>query len=90
MTEYNSPQSDPDPDVQPQDQSPDDLIDVQLPAWEMRMPGAPIPNEDEDRPADKIGYYDNPLNRRFTTSVNPPWRHGNVPIVHRPEIDPQR
>lgn len=71
MTEYNSPQSDPDPDVQPQDQSPDDFIVIQLPAWEMRMPGAPIPNEDEDRPADKRDYFDDPFNKRFTRTVHP-------------------
>ena len=85
MTEYDSPQSEPGPDVQPQDDSPDDYIVIQLPAWEMRMPDAPIPNEDEDWPGQKRDYFEHPLNRRSTTDVNPPGTYGGIPIRRHPE-----
>lgn len=93
MTEYDSPQSEPDPDVQPKGHSPDDAVVVQLPAWEMLMPVAPIPNGDKDRPADKpdYEYFESPYHRRSTTAVRPttvgnrPRTYGGIPIVPHPE-----
>ena len=87
MTEYNSPQSDPGPDVQPQDDSPDDYIVIQLPAWEMRMPGESIPDEDEDRPADERDYFDDPFKMRYTRTVHP---LNNFPEPIRRRSEPVR
>ena len=90
MAKHDSPSSDPDPGVQPQDTLPDGYRVIRLPSWEVRPPVAPIPNEEEDRPADKRKreFLDHPLNRRSSTSVDAPIFHYGVPIKYLPYTYP--
>ena len=89
MAKHDSPPPDPDSEVPPQDSLPDGYRVIRLPSWELRPPVAPIPNEEEGQPAKKSKdeFYANPINRRSSTSVNPP-THRGIPIEHRFYTDP--
>ena len=90
MAKHDSPSPDPDPDIQPQDTLPDGYRVIRLPSWEVRPPVAPIPSEEEDRPAKKSKekFFEHPLNRRSSTAVNPLMYRSGIPIKHDPGLGP--
>ena len=88
MAKHDSPPPDPDPGIQSQDSLPDGYRIIRLPSWELRPSVAPIPSEEEDLPEkSKDEFYANPINRRSSTSVNPPTYRG-ISIEHRFYTDP--
>lgn len=90
MAKHDSPPPDPDSEVPPQDSVPDGYRVIRLPSWELRPPVAPIPDEEEDRPADKRKreYFEHPLNKRSSTAVNPLMYHRGIPMKFDPNLDP--
>ena len=90
MAKHDSPPPDPDAEVPSHDTLPDGYRVIRLPSWEFRPPVAPIPDEEEDGPADKWkpDFWDHPINRRSSTSVSPPMYYGGIPMKHDPNPSP--
>ncbi len=90
MAKQDSPPPDPDAGVPSEDSLPNGYRVIRLPTLEVRPSVAPIPNEEEDRPAKKSKekFFEHPLNRRSSTAVNPLMYRSGIPIKHDPGLGP--